>query len=118
MVDNVNEEMYIVKFIRNQQRKDVPGYELASRLLPNFADLDMGTRVIARRCSDLLPYRIDESGEKTLLLDSIDTEFYPGIISGSDETRFLIFFDDGMVQLVKPINIRKVIGNDMHRHGM
>lgn len=118
MVDKPNVEVYIVKFIRTQQKKDVFEYELASRLLPNFADLSIGTRVIARRSNDLLPYCIDASGKKILLLDSIDTEFYPGIIAGSDETRFLVFFDDGMVQLVKPINIRKVVGNDLHHHGM
>lgn len=109
-----------MKFIRNQEKKDVPEYELASRWLPHnlLTDLSMGTRVIARRDSNLLPYQMNETGQKNWLLDSISNEFYPGIIAGYDQSRYLVFFDDGCVQLVKILDLRRVLGNDQCHHGM
>lgn len=110
---------YIVQFIRSQEKKDIAEYELAYRTVPTN-ELYIGTRVIARRCRDLLPYQINQTGQKNNLLDSNDAEFYPGIITGADTAtnRYLTFFDDGMVQLIALNDIRRVVGNDSCNHGM
>lgn len=114
-----NDKPYIVQFIHTAAIKQVAEYELAALGIPTYDDLkELGTRVIARRRTEDMPYRLDESNRKIQLFDSNDQDFYPGIISCLSESRYLIFFDDGIVQFIKPKYIRRVLGNDRHNHGM
>ncbi|XP_055311987.1 histone-lysine N-methyltransferase SETDB1-B-like [Sitodiplosis mosellana] len=115
-IDDPNASSYIVKFIRYPQKKNVLEYELAGRHWPRGTELTFGTRVVARRCLERLPYRIDKSGEKIFLLYSKNSDFYAGVIAGFDDSRVLVFFDDGIVQLVEHKDIRRVIGNDRWYH--
>lgn len=121
-IDNPFLPSYIVKFIRNPQKTDILEYELASRRIPSGAeDFSVGTRVIARRRKERLPYRIDKStGEKVLLVYSCDTDFYAGVIAGFSDSGVLVFFDDGIVQFVEnPYkDIRRVIGNYKWNYGV
>lgn len=118
-IDNGNEKSFIVQFFNDNQRKDVAEYEMASQTTPKHDDLKkIGTRIIARRRAEEMPYRIDDSEQKIQLFASNDSEYYPGIIAGGVENRYMIFFDDGIVQLIKRKQIRRVLGDDRHNHGM
>lgn len=120
-IEDSNIPSYIVKFIRNPQKKDVLEYELASRRIPSVENFAAGTRVIARRRNERLPYRIDKStGEKVLLVYSCETDFYAGVIAGFGDSGILIFFDDGIVQFIQNpySDIRRVIGNYKWHHGV
>ncbi|XP_031638664.1 histone-lysine N-methyltransferase met-2-like [Contarinia nasturtii] len=115
-VDKSNEKLFIVRYYRDLHKKDVPEYELASRKIPKPVELPIGTRIIARRRSDILPYLIDESGQKILTLYSTDTQYYPAIVASFYDQRFMVFFDDGVVQLTKLKYIRRVLGNTRFDH--
>lgn len=98
---------------------DVAEYDLAKDEIPAFEELDkLGTRVIAKRRKEFLPYTLNERNERVNLFSDRDNAFFPGIIArdfGNDE--YCIFFDDGVVCYVIRSNIRLVLGNDTHKHG-
>lgn len=104
---------FLVKFADKQ--KDVAEYELASAMIPTNS-LPTGTRVIARRQTDDLPYRL-VNGEKVLLYDNNDDDFYPGIVANYSNTQYIVFFDDGIVQLVPHTKIRRVEGDHQWHYG-
>lgn len=117
-----NDRTNIVKFMYGGYKKDVAEYEMAYRNVPSRAELNPGTRVIAKRRSDDMPYIFDDKGEKVPLIASLDTELYAGILAGYHESNteknfYLIFFDDGIVQYVPRKHIRRVLGNDGYKHG-
>lgn len=115
-----NNNDHVVQF-RDGTKKDVASYELAIGVVPFPSGLEKGTRVIAPRCSEELPYKLDDSGQRIgLYIDSGNSaELYPGILAGySDNDRYMVFFDDGMVQHVERKKIRRVLGNDGYQHGV
>lgn len=113
-----NSKVCIVRFFQDHTKMDVPEYEMAARKIPMPIEIiTVGTRIIARRRSDSLPYVIDESNEKVHLLYSNQTHFYPGIIAGIYDQKFMVFFDDGVVQLTKIKYIRRVLGNFTFNYG-
>lgn len=117
-VENPAHKKYVVRFISNGCKGIVAEHELASRLMPDHSVLrQTGTRIIARRSTDEMPHRVDGTGERIHLFASNENEYYPGIVAGAHVDRYLIFFDDGIVQLIKRKFIRRVKGDDQINHG-
>ncbi|XP_031626474.1 histone-lysine N-methyltransferase eggless-like [Contarinia nasturtii] len=110
--------MYHVKFCDDEHQKRVAEFELASYKEPMYMELIRGTRVIARRDKDEMPYILDNSGEKKQLYKNECLAFYPGIVSGHHDLhgRYLVFFDDGIVQYVSVVHIRRVLGDYGYKH--
>lgn len=119
-VENIgSHKVYVVEFSNDRTKKDVASYELAKHVVPTDNELKKGTRVIAARRNEELPYKLNEIGGKIELYSSTPYEFYPGILAMfHTDGRYLVFFDDGMVQYVPKSNIRRVLGNDAHNHGV
>lgn len=117
-VENIgNKEVYVVEFASDRTRRDVASYELAKHVVPADSELEKGTRVVARRTEEL-PYKWSEIGVKIELYPNDPREFYPGILAAfNTDGRYLVFFDDGMVQYVPKSHIRRVLGNDAQNHG-
>lgn len=114
-----NHPKYIVEFLHDGEQMNVAEHELASENIPDHSAVsDIGTRVIAKRCSKELPYIVNDKFQRVPLLPSQDDEFYPGIIAFVSGNRFMVFFDDGPVQFVKLDFIRRVKGDDSYNHGM
>lgn len=111
--ENGDTKKFLVKF--SDKQKDVTEYELASAMTP-LHSLTIGTRIIAKRRNDDLPYRL-ENGQQVLLFDNNDMDFYPGIIANYTDTQYMVFFDDGIVQLVKHADIRRVEGDHQWHYG-
>lgn len=107
-----------MQFHNDKQKKCVASYELARNVIPNHDDLSLGTRIIARRLNDNLPYTLDENRKKVMLYANGEHEFYPGILVRFDRDRYLVFFDDGIIQYVLKECMRRVEGNDRYNHGM
>lgn len=118
-VENIgNDKDYVVQFVYDNSKRDVASYELANGNIPDPNGLEKGTRVIAARRSEELPYKLDDSGQRIGLYGNNSNELYAGIFVDFDEKgRCLVFFDDGMVQYVPLGLIRRVLGNDGHQHG-
>lgn len=115
-----NNNDHVVQFFNDHTKKDVAEYELAHGQIPSIESLLLRTRVIAARRNEDIPYKLDESGERVMLYASNSKELYPGIIASWHETdgRYLVFFDDGMVQYIPRAMIRRVLGNDEYKHGV
>lgn len=76
----------------------------------------VGTRVIAQRNANILPYvRHTNDSFSTFLCVQEDGKFYAGIavepINLENRLHYLVFFDDGHVQYVPTVKIRNVIGD-------
>ena len=119
-VENIgNNKVYVVEFFNDRTKKDVASYELAKHMVPTDSELEKGTRVIALRRTEKLPYKLNEIGVKIELYSSDPREFYPGILAAfHTDGRYLVFFDDGMVQYVPKSHICRVLGNDAYNHGV
>lgn len=114
-----NNKFYVVEFCNDRTRRDVASYELAENVVPTDDELERGTRAIATRRTEELPYKQNARGHKIELYSSNPNEFYPGIVAARHaDGRYLVFFDDGMVQYVSKSHIRRVLGNDSHNHGV
>lgn len=113
-------DMYLVEFTSDGCRIRVMNYELASDQIPKEHQLIRGTRVIARREGDKMPYIINSAIQKSYVYKNESMAFYPGILSGHVNIfgARLVFFDDGMVQYLTNGHIRRVLADDGYQHGM
>lgn len=110
---------HIVQYKSDNARKLVPEHELASIKIPAAHQrIVTGTRIVSKRSSGNLQYTTDKNDCELRLLSS-DGDFYPAIIVVTKlENRFLVFCDDGLVQLVGRESIRLVKGNDTRENGI
>lgn len=108
------------------EMKKIP-YQYMANALPPEPDeqLRPGTRVIARRNSDLFPGAHYKGKGGFVMYPNDDNAFYVGILSEHNYVEngvrtYFVFFDDGHAQYVSSENIRVVMGNFgsryVHRH--
>lgn len=108
-----NGQTCTVQYAADGKRKEISTCEIARNVVPSHdAIKKVGTRVIARHRAPFLPYEMNQ-GMKSPLIASRDDEFYPGIIARefSAGTKYCVFFDDGVVQVVEREHIRRVEDN-------
>lgn len=109
----------MIRFVADGKEKKIFTFDIASNNVPSHDDIKkVGTRIIAKHRKPYLPYTMNQD-KRINLIASRNDEFYPGIIAReySAEDKYCIFFDDGVVQMVKRQYIRCVEDNTID-HGM
>lgn len=107
----------MVKYSSDGKEKEIATFDIASNSIPLHVDIKkLGTRVIAKRSQTYLPHAIKDN-KRIYLIDSREKEFYPGIIAREygEADEYCVFFDDGVVQMVKRENIRRVEDNTIEQ---